>query len=439
MRPGQQQQNNKQRMRGRNNNNGRKGPNPLSRSFESNGPDVKIRGTAQHIADKYTTLARDAAASGDRVMAENYLQHAEHYGRIVAAAQGQFQPSQPERDYTDEDDDALDGGEGLGAQPAPFAGTQAPQHGNAPRFNDAPRQDGFRQDGPRQDGQRADNQRQDNFRQNDRDGFREGRRNDRFGNRENGRDGNRGEGGYGRGENAPRDVQQRPAQGTGPQPYPRETAEGGDEAQAPVAQDGRERREGRRDRQRFNDRSGERRFEERFGRQRGNDERAQGPQPVAAEGGEASAPAPVQNGSGEPQERAPVAAREAFVPPVTAEAVVSEVAPSGAPEAQPSEGSEQPRRRGRPRRDPSAEVHAEQPSGLPDAPSTVSAGSDAARDEAAAAEPKRRAPRAAAPESVEADAEAAPKRRPGRPRKKKPEDDDGEVAPLPDFLLASNN
>ena len=70
----QGQQNNK-RMRGRN----RKGPNPLTRSYESNGPDVKIRGTALHIAEKYVQLARDAQASGDRVAAENYLQHAEHY------------------------------------------------------------------------------------------------------------------------------------------------------------------------------------------------------------------------------------------------------------------------------------------------------------------------------------------------------------------------
>ena len=82
MRPGQQ----KNRMRGR----GRKGPNPLTRSYESNGPDVKIRGTAQHVAEKYSTLARDAAASGDRVMAENYLQHAEQYNRIIASAQAQL-------------------------------------------------------------------------------------------------------------------------------------------------------------------------------------------------------------------------------------------------------------------------------------------------------------------------------------------------------------
>lgn len=81
MRPNQ----NNKRMRGRNNN--RKGPNPLSRSFESNGPDVKIRGTAHHIGEKYLQLARDAQSSGDPVMAESYLQHAEHYFRLIAAAQ----------------------------------------------------------------------------------------------------------------------------------------------------------------------------------------------------------------------------------------------------------------------------------------------------------------------------------------------------------------
>ena len=71
---------------------GRKNSNPLSRNYESNGPDIKVRGNAQHIAEKYTNLARDISSSGDRVMAENYLQHAEHYLRIVAAAQQQMQP-----------------------------------------------------------------------------------------------------------------------------------------------------------------------------------------------------------------------------------------------------------------------------------------------------------------------------------------------------------
>jgi hypothetical protein len=79
MRQGQQNR----RGRGRN----RKGQNPLSRNFESNGPDVKIRGNAAHIAEKYMSLARDALSSGDAVMAENYLQHAEHYNRIIMAAQ----------------------------------------------------------------------------------------------------------------------------------------------------------------------------------------------------------------------------------------------------------------------------------------------------------------------------------------------------------------
>ncbi|WP_406604114.1 DUF4167 domain-containing protein [Bartonella gliris] len=74
---------------GNNNNNNRRGPNPLSRNYESSGPDVKIRGNAQQIADKYISLARDAQGAGDRVMSENYLQHAEHYLRIILAAAGQ--------------------------------------------------------------------------------------------------------------------------------------------------------------------------------------------------------------------------------------------------------------------------------------------------------------------------------------------------------------
>ena len=56
-----------------------------NRAFDSNGPDVKIRGTAAHIYEKYQALARDATASGDRVAAENYMQHAEHYFRILNA------------------------------------------------------------------------------------------------------------------------------------------------------------------------------------------------------------------------------------------------------------------------------------------------------------------------------------------------------------------
>ena len=82
----QGQQNRRGRGRNNNNNNGnhnRKGQNPLTRSFESTGPDVKLRGTPAHIAEKYIALARDALSSGDPVLAENYLQHAEHYNRII--------------------------------------------------------------------------------------------------------------------------------------------------------------------------------------------------------------------------------------------------------------------------------------------------------------------------------------------------------------------
>jgi hypothetical protein len=95
-------QNNNKRMRNRNNNNNnnnnnRRGQNPMTRVFESNGPDIKIRGTASHVAEKYVQLARDARSSGDPVAAENYYQHAEHYFRLIAAAQEQFRQSQPQQ------------------------------------------------------------------------------------------------------------------------------------------------------------------------------------------------------------------------------------------------------------------------------------------------------------------------------------------------------
>jgi hypothetical protein len=173
-------------------NNNRRGTNQLTRSFESNGPDVKVRGTPQHIAEKYVQLARDAQSSGDPVMAENYLQHAEHYYRIVLAAQEemtqkyghQFAPQRPfNEDGDDEGEDGDDdtaNGTNNGQQPdlrqgQPYQQNQngQNQNGNGPqgeggqrfdrnsgqprRFDQqdrSPRQDN-RQDG-RQDG-RQDN------------------------------------------------------------------------------------------------------------------------------------------------------------------------------------------------------------------------------------------------------------------------------------------
>jgi len=107
MRP--QQQGRRQRNRNSGGGGGnRRNQNPLSRNYESNGPDVKIRGNAQVIADKYATLARDALSSGDSVMAENYLQHAEHYNRIIMAAQAQQQAQREERAQSEDSESGDD-------------------------------------------------------------------------------------------------------------------------------------------------------------------------------------------------------------------------------------------------------------------------------------------------------------------------------------------
>ena len=66
---------------------GRRQANPANKSYESNGPDVKVRGSANTVCEKYQTLARDALSAGDLINAENYFQHAEHYYRIMAANQ----------------------------------------------------------------------------------------------------------------------------------------------------------------------------------------------------------------------------------------------------------------------------------------------------------------------------------------------------------------
>jgi hypothetical protein len=104
--------------------NGGGGFNP-NRTYDSSGPEVKIRGSASHVYEKYLQLARDANSGGDRVMAENYLQHAEHYYRIMAAAaaqQAQYQAQQAAQQRTD------------GPQ-QPQLGGQQPQNGSAPSFS----------------------------------------------------------------------------------------------------------------------------------------------------------------------------------------------------------------------------------------------------------------------------------------------------------------
>ena len=159
--------NNNKRMRSRNNNNNnnnnnnRRGQNPMTRVFESNGPDIKIRGTASHVAEKYVQLARDARSSGDPVAAENYYQHAEHYFRLIAAAQEQFRQNQPQQqqqpvlrndsDMLDDSGDEGDGYSNFGAEPgfAPVQQQPQPQYQQRdqqpyPREQQQPREQHFR-------------------------------------------------------------------------------------------------------------------------------------------------------------------------------------------------------------------------------------------------------------------------------------------------------
>lgn len=169
MRPNNQNNKNRQRSR----NGGRKHVNPLSRNFESNGPDVKVRGNASHIAEKYLQLARDAQSSGDSVMAENYLQHAEHYFRIVSSAQQAQNGQRPDgADDADYDDDMPEMNSRFSSpQPQPQQqyvqqdGDEPQGEGDLPRQSEQRQPRGDGQDGDRpQRGDRRDRPRRERFR-----------------------------------------------------------------------------------------------------------------------------------------------------------------------------------------------------------------------------------------------------------------------------------
>ncbi len=110
---------------------------PLNRNhvFDSNGPDLRIRGTAQQLFEKYLQLGRDATSSGDRVMAEGYFQHAEHYFRIlnaIAQAAQQSQVSQQphhhqRRHHADGEQDDRQGEASVMPQEPPLPEEQRPQ------------------------------------------------------------------------------------------------------------------------------------------------------------------------------------------------------------------------------------------------------------------------------------------------------------------------
>jgi hypothetical protein len=102
-----------------------------NRTYDSSGPEVKIRGSASHVYEKYLQLARDANSSGDRIMAENYLQHAEHYYRIMAAAAAQAAQYQAQQAAQN----GQNNGQGqYGQQPQPNGQPQVPQS-SGPSFS----------------------------------------------------------------------------------------------------------------------------------------------------------------------------------------------------------------------------------------------------------------------------------------------------------------
>jgi hypothetical protein len=143
MRPGQHNKRGRNRHRGGSGgSSGGGGGNPLSRVYESNGPDVKVRGNAQTIADKYLQLGRDAQSSGDIVMAENYYQHAEHYLRIVAAAQAYQQQVQaqyrgPREDYGEDEEGDLPESAAAGFEPRAVAPGEQPEVGGEQPYETA--------------------------------------------------------------------------------------------------------------------------------------------------------------------------------------------------------------------------------------------------------------------------------------------------------------
>ncbi|WP_135448490.1 DUF4167 domain-containing protein [Tabrizicola caldifontis] len=88
--------------------------NIVNRVFDSSGPEGKVRGTPQQIIEKYQMLARDAQLSNDRVSAENFLQHAEHYTRMLAEAMREMAAEQEARQQQAQSNGGQHGGQNGG-------------------------------------------------------------------------------------------------------------------------------------------------------------------------------------------------------------------------------------------------------------------------------------------------------------------------------------
>ncbi len=148
--------------------------NITNRVFDSSGPEGKVRGTPQQIIEKFGHLARDAQLSNDRVAAENFLQHAEHYTRMLAEAQREMQAEQDARQQHSNHTNTQNGGsQGHGQQGNGHQNSWRDRSDNADdgagrhdqNRSDQARQDGNRSDSNRQDGGRQDSNRQDSNRQ----------------------------------------------------------------------------------------------------------------------------------------------------------------------------------------------------------------------------------------------------------------------------------
>lgn len=102
---------NNKRQRNRGGQGRRGGGQPRMQVFDSNGPDVRIRGTAYQVTEKYLALAKDAAASGDDILAQSYLQHAEHYQRVINSweEQGGKRPADAKTPTDVSGEEAVDG------------------------------------------------------------------------------------------------------------------------------------------------------------------------------------------------------------------------------------------------------------------------------------------------------------------------------------------
>lgn len=255
------------RQRGRNRSGGKPQQHNANRAFDSNGPEgIKVRGAAQSVFDKYQQLARDASTAGDRVLAENYLQHAEHYFRLIRAVQ----PNRPVAEIVGRDSYTSGFDIDFEAEhedpPEQPAEAEAPAEGGEteerPRFEgrrDRERFNRDRDDRPRDDRQRDDRPRDERPREDRQDRNRDDRQRD----------------------DRPRDDRPRDQQARGDQ-QPREEREGG-----------------RRDRWRERD---ERR--ERFDRERAERERGEARDPLAVIEPQAAAPlAPEAPSEGSPRLR----------------------------------------------------------------------------------------------------------------------------------------